>query len=273
MREHAVTGIILIFGLLVASLGFLGGYYAVQNFFAVPESVQTFVDEYRQGEFSQEMQGGGFADVLEKKEELSGRMAPAAVRLDIFYILKEKPEAVISVLDTSAGRWKLYTLPTDTHVALGETRYRRLSAQYPALPQMFEIGVLTEYMEQGQAAQVLAEVLSDMLFCSFSTAVTCTEEEFSDWCIKSGEIYVLTQETAEYLAENPISKRVAERLAQREDESALYYAETLARLSPQDFAAALIAGARENDGYRMDEALARQQLAGGGAQRTEGGST
>lgn len=244
----------------------------MQNFFAVPKPVQTFVDAYRQGEFSQDMQDGSFVKALEKKEELSGRTAPAAVRLDIFYILKEKPEAVISVLDTAACSWKLYTLPADTHVALGETRYRRLAAQYPDLPQMFEIGVLTEYMGQEQAAQVLSEVLSDMFFCSFYTAVTCTEDEFSEWCVKNGEIYVLAQETMEYLAEKPIEKQAEERLLQRGDESALPYAETIARLSPQDFAAELIAGERESDGYYMDEKLARRQLAGTEAQQRQDGS-
>ena len=146
MRERAVTGIFYIFCFLLASLGFLGGYYAVQNYFAVPKEVESFL-----GGQSGKGQGGkdgesGFKKLEEARGELSRKMAPTAVRLDIFCVLEEKLEAVISVLDTRRGTWNLYTFPADTRVELGETRYRRLSAQFPALPQMFEIGILTEYM-------------------------------------------------------------------------------------------------------------------------------
>lgn len=265
MKKHVTTGIFLIFACLTVSLGFFGGYYAMQNFFSVPEAVQTFADEYRQGGYASEPQGTGFADAKQAEALLSAKAAPAAVRLDLFYVLREEPEAVISVLDTVNGCWRLYTLPADTHVALGEARYRRLAAQYPALPQLFEIGVLTEYMETEQAAQALSEALSDILFCTFQTAVTCTEEELSQWCVKNGEIYVLAQETAEYLSQKPVEKRAHAQLALWGGEEALCYAETLAMLEPQDFTASLIAGERENDGYYMDVTLVRRQLGGGDA--------
>ncbi len=264
MKEYVMSGVVLIFGLFLASLGFLGGYYVMQNYFAVPKAVEAFVEEYRQGAYRQSSEDGGFVAAREKKEKLNGKAAPASVRLDIYYVLKEKPEAFISVLDSGNGTWSLYTLPPDTRVVLGETRYRRLSARYPALPQMFEIGILPEYMGQEQVAGVLSEVLSDILFCSFKTAVTCTEEELAAWCIKIGEEYVPTQEVMEFFVKRPSERGVWEKFASLEDEGLSYYAETIGLLQPQDIRAQLIAGERVSDGYQLSENAARRQMAGSG---------
>ncbi len=68
------------------------------------------------------MQGDGFENLEEVRVKLEAKAAPAAVRLDIFCVLEEKLEAVISVLDTREGTWKLFTFPADTRVELGETR-------------------------------------------------------------------------------------------------------------------------------------------------------
>lgn len=262
MRERAITGIFYIFCFLLASLGFLGGYYAVQNYFAVPKEVESFL-----GGQSGKGQGGkdgesGFKKLEEARGELSRKIAPTAVRLDIFCVLEEKLEAVISVLDTRRGTWNLYTFPADTRVELGETRYRRLSAQFPALPQMFEIGILTEYMGREHAAGVLAAVFEDMLFCSFKTAVTCTREELSAWCEKEGEIYTATQEVMDFLALSPGQKDTLGRLQDAQDESSLQYAESIALLGSEDFAARMISGERLGDGYKLNENEARRQLAG-----------
>lgn len=264
MKEHTISGVVLIFGLLLASLGFFGGYYAMQNFFAVPSAVEAFVQAYQRGEYRQNQPGESFVDIREKKEKLNGSAAPASVRLDLYYVLKEKPEALISVLDAGDGTWNLYTLPSDTRVVLGETRYHRLSARYPALPQMFEIGILPEYMGQDQAAGVLAEVLSDILFCSFKTAVTCTQEELAAWCVKNGEEYVPAQAIMEFFAQSPQERQVWEKFAASEDAGLYYYAETIGLLRPQDIRAQKIAGERASDGYQLNENTARRQMAGSG---------
>ncbi len=264
MKRHALTGIFLIFGLLFASVGFFGGYYAMQKFFAVPEEILAFAEAYQNGEYPQGGQGDGFVDIREKKGELYGKAAPAAVRLDIFYVLKDEPEAFISVLDAGAGSLSFYTLPPDTRVVLGETRYRRLAAQFPALPQMFEIGILPEYMGQEQAAGVLSEVLSDMLFCSFKSSVTCTEDELALWCTKNGEEYVPTQEVMLFFAKSPQARQAWEKLGTSGDAGLSYYAETIGMLRVQDIRAQKIAGEQESDGYRLDENAARRQMAGSG---------
>lgn len=264
MKGYLATGIFWVFGLLLVSLGFLGGYYAVQNFFAVPGEVAAFVREYREGEYLRDGKGDAFVDIREKKKGQNGSAAPAAVRLDIFYVLKEKPEAFVSVLDTGAGTWSLYTIPSDAHVVLGETRYQRLSARFPALPQMFEIGILQEYMGEEQAAGVLAEVLSDMLFCNFKTVVACTEDELAGWCTKSGGEYVPTQEVMDFFGKSPQQRQVWEKFAAAEDTGLCYYAETIGMLRQQDICTGEIAGQREGDGYRLDENTARRQMAGSG---------
>lgn len=264
LKGYLATGIFWIFGFLLVSLGFLGGYYAMQNFFAVPGEVLAFVKEYQEGKGQQGEKGDAFVDLKEIWQEQNGSAAPAAVRLDIFYVLKEEPEAFVSVLDAGEGTWSLYTFPSDAHVVLGETRYRRLSARFPALPQMFEIGILKEYMGEEQAAGVLAEVLSDMLFCSFKTVVACTEEEIAGWCEKSGGKYVPTQEIMEFFGKNPQQRQVWEKFAASKDVELGYYAETIGMMRQQDIRAQEIAGQRESDGYRLDENTARRQMAGSG---------
>lgn len=243
----------------------------MQKVFAVPEEILAFAEAYQNGEYPQGGQGDGFADIREKKEKLYGKAAPAAVRLDMFYVLKDEPEAFISVLDAGEGTWSLYTLPSDTRVVLGETRYRRLAAQFPALPQMFEIGILPEYMGREQAAGVLAEVLSDMLFCSFKTSVTCTEEELVPWCTKNGGDYVPTQEVMMFFAGSPQQKQVWEKFAASGEAGLSYYAETVGMLRVQDIRAQKIAGEQESDGYRLDENAARRQMAGSGLSLPEKG--
>lgn len=262
MRKHAMSGIFFIFCLLLASLSFLGGYYAVQNYFAVPEAVSTFVGEYRKGNHPVNLEEDGFESLEKVRAGLNAKIAPAAVRLDIFCVLEEKLEAVISVLDTREGTWKLYTFPADTRVELGETRYRRLTAQFPALPQMFEIGILTEYTGREQVGAVLSAVFEDMLFCRFQTTICCTKEELSAWCIKEGEKYTPTKEVLEFFAKSPLEKNLWQQINQREEPSLCYYAEALALLSEKNIAAQLIAGERLSDGYRLNENLARRQLAG-----------
>lgn len=236
----------------------------MQNFFAVPGEVAAFVKEYREGKILQDGKGDAFVDIREKRKGQNGSAAPAAVRLDIFYVLKEEPEAFVSVLDAGEGTWNLYTFPSDAHVVLGETRYRRLLARFPALPQMFEIGILKEYMGEEQAADVLAEVLSDMLFCSFTSVVVCTEEELAGWCVKSGGKYVPTQEVMEFFGTSPQQRRMWEKFAASGDAGLCYYAETVGMLRQQDVHAQEIAGQRQVDGYQLDENTARRQMAGSG---------
>ncbi|MDE7327484.1 MAG: hypothetical protein K2N63_14630 [Lachnospiraceae bacterium] len=236
----------------------------MQNYFATPSAVETFLNEYGSRGHGTKAGNSGFRNLKEVQAELAQKIAPTAVRLDIFCVLEEKLEAVISVLDTRKGTWSLYTFPADTRVELGETRYRRLSAQFPALPQMFEIGILTEYMGREHAAKVLAAVFEDMLFCSFKTAVTCTQEELSSWCKKEGEIYTATQEIMDFLALSPRKKGVFGRVKDAQDASLVPYAESIALLEPQDFTAQMISGERVGDGYRLDENKARRQLAGSG---------
>lgn len=262
MRNRAMTGIFWIFCFMFASLGFLGGYYAVQNYFAAPAALEAFAEEYRAGAHTTGLQGGGLEELADIRAQLNGKIAPPAVRLDIYCVLEDRLEAVISVLDTRRGTWSLYTFPADTRVELGETRYQRLTAQFPALPQMFEIGVLTEYMGNEQAAEVLSAVFSDMLFCSFKTAKTCTRGELASWCVREEENYTITQEVMDFLALSPQDKGIWDRIMQSEDDSFVYYAEAVALLSPQDFTAQTIAGERVSDGYRLNENLARRQLAG-----------
>lgn len=262
MRRRTMSGIFFLFGLLLASLSFLGGYYAVQNYFAESAAVSKFVSEYRSGEHKINVQGDGFENLEEVRARLNVKAAPAAVRLDIFCVLEEKLEAVISVLDTREGTWKLFTFPADTRVELGETRYRRLTAQFPALPQMFEIGILTEYTGREQAGAVLSAVFEDMLFCRFQTATCCTKEELSVWCVKGGEEYTPTREVVEFFAKSPLEKNLWKQISVSEDASLCYYAEALAKLSEKNVTAQLIAGERLSDGYRLNENLARRQLAG-----------
>ncbi len=262
MRRRTMSGIFFLFGLLLASLSFLGGYYAVQNYFAESAAVSKFVSEYRSGEHKINVQGDGFENLEEVRARLNVKAAPAAVRLDIFCVLEEKLEAVISVLDTREGTWKLFTFPADTRVELGETRYRRLTAQFPALPQMFEIGILTEYTGREQAGAVLSAVFEDMLFCRFQTATCCTKEELSVWCVKGGEEYTPTKEVVEFFTKSPLEKNLWKQISVSEDASLCYYAEALAKLSEKNVTAQLIAGERLSDGYRLNENLARRQLAG-----------
>lgn len=262
MRGRAMSGIFFLFSLLLASLSFLGGYYAVQNYFAASVAVSNFVSEYRNGEHSINLGDDGFEELEKVRAGLNAKAAPAAVRLDIFCVLEEKLEVVISVLDTREGAWKLFTFPADTRVELGETRYRRLTAQFPALPQMFEIGVLTKYTEEEQAGTVLSAVFEDMLFCRFQTVTCCTAEELSAWCVKEGEEYTPTKEILEFFSKSPTEKNLWQQIGEDEDASLYYYLEALALLSEENITAQLIAGERLSDGYRLNENLARRQLAG-----------
>jgi hypothetical protein len=66
----------------------------------------------------------------------------------------------------------------------------------------------------------------------------------------------------DFLALSPGQKDTLGRLQDAQDESSLQYAESIALLGSEDFAARMISGERLGDGYKLNENEARRQLAG-----------
>ncbi len=260
-RRAALTGVFFILGLCLVSAAFFAGYLAAQSFFAVPGEVDAFLRDYRGGEEE--------TDWTEENKAGKVPQEPARRWTFLYFVDAEKPFAVVGVLDAARGKLGLYTAPSDTRLEFSEEQYRRLSVRYPAMPQLCRLSVLTDYMGGGEAAELLAGKWGEDFLCSFGSASALTEEQAGRWFASGGEYWVFSSEAVDFFESGAVSRKALGRLTGRFGEGAepegtlpAYYAETLALLQLQDCSAALLAGSRENGGYRLDRDRARMQLSG-----------
>ncbi|MDE7299853.1 MAG: hypothetical protein K2N94_13700, partial [Lachnospiraceae bacterium] len=129
---------------------------------------------------------------------------------------------------------------------------------------------LSDYMDGSEAAGLIAEKWEEDFFCSFKSVAVLTEEQAGRWFVSDGEYSVFGPEAESFFASGAVSRSTLEKLRSMSgDQTAgevgtipACYAETLAALTAQDCSAALLAGSRENGGYRPDRDRARVQLAG-----------
>lgn len=278
-RKNAVIVIFLMLGLLLVSGGFFAGYFAIQNYFTIPETIRAFVKEYQKtgaAEAAGQNSSTGTVSVWLPQERIS------LLRLDLSCIYEEELKAVVvTALDCQAQTLTLYTVPLDTKLALTEEQYQEISAVYPALPQLFRLGILDNYLEPEEAARLLQQLFTAMFQCRIMSAAAVTVSD-AGWLDCTEEICTFSAGVQEFFLRSPVNRNVFEYIseASKEKESSdtpstepsedeetqgtvldvswLNYAESLAFLPAEACTAALLPGSRGNDGYQLQTDYIRQ---------------
>lgn len=280
-NKHIALLGILILSLILVSGSFFAGFAAIQNLFAVPREIEGYISGVKGGNSLNTMPGqtgtaGGSAgtgtNLLTKG---------ALVRLDLYVIMDESRDiqsSVIGKLDAAEGTAKLITVPEDTKISLSDGLYRTLSAEFPAIPQLFKLGVLSDYVEPEKLGAVLADIFLELFSCKFSGVWLLEQGRADGWLDVSQNPVSLTDAAENYLELSPVGKQALYRLKEFEtmlsggesipaENSSIpleRYAETIAVMKAENITAELICGSREAEGYVLDTVRAARQLSGAG---------
>lgn len=271
-KNRILSACLLILQLCLVSGGFFAGYLLLQDMFAVPSEVAAYVKEARV-----KRENAGTTKAAETKEK-AGVALPSEMRHDLYLLLGEDGnlQAVAAgYLNAAKQEAKLVTVPLDSYVDLPEEFYRELAAEFPTIPQVFELGVLTAYVGEDRIGAVVSGILEELRVCSFDWVWTLSAKEVSDWLKQENGIMVLTEQAKEWMLQSPAKKQVLKQLEALEQaevgtkETLLSqsdglkpYAEVIAVMSAANIQTERAAGKQENESYRLSLERMAQQLNG-----------
>lgn len=265
---------VLILELCLVSGAFFAGYMYMQKSFAVPTEIADYVQQVRT-----EREKAAESVILAETTTEPVVVMPSIERRDLYVLLGADGNlqtVVAGYLNAEREEAKLVTVPLDAYMNLPDTLYRTLSAEFPTIPQVFELGILPVYVGKERIGAVLGSIFESLYVCKFDQVWTLQAKDIHGWLKQDGGIMVLTEEAKQWLALPQLEKQVLQQLTILEQAEQVMgealatgqsaglrpYAEVIAILNGSDVTTELAAGKQETEHYSLNLERMSQQLSG-----------
>ncbi len=265
-KNRALFACLLVLQLVLISAGFAAGYLVVQNSFAVPQEIASYVAMVR----AEREQASENMPKKEKKELVH----PTRERCDLYVLLGEDgnlQNVMAGYLDAGNGNAMLITVPLDAYLDLPEELYRELAAEFPTIPQVFELGVLSAYVGEARIGEITKRIFEGLEVAEFTESWTVHAKAVQGWLTQRDGVIRLSEETKVWMQLDMAQKKTLmclesltladESVTGREAVNDLSsHAEVIAALQPWDVTTELAAGTQRNEHYSLNLIRMSQQL-------------
>jgi len=186
------------------------------------------------------------------------------------YQMKKIEYVILEAANTPSGKNMLISIPTDTRITMSNSLYVELSALMPTMPQIVQIGYISNIVDIKMAASFIARILGDSLTISVSYYTIVPDYVFDEYFdVKDGMLAL--SEHARALTLLPVTKRGTLDLYKSAYEIKGFetsmpletrnmYAEYYEGLSEGDIIMHVAEGRNMNEAFIMDGIKVRQAL-------------
>ncbi len=265
-KNRAFFVCLLVLWLVLISGGFAAGYLLVQSSFAVPQEIAAYVTMIR----AEREQASKNVVKEEKKETIR----PTRERCDVYVLLGEDgnlQNVMAGYLDAGNGNAMLVTVPLDAYLDLPEELYRELAAEFPTIPQVFELGVLTSYVGEERIGATIKRIFEGFEIAKFTESWTVRAKSVQGWLTQRDGVIQLSEQTKTWMQLDMAQKKTllcledfvtadADVTGRKNVNGLSAHAEVIAALQPWDVTTERAAGTQQNEHYRLNLVKMAQQL-------------